>query len=225
MADPPKNIPPSELFQLLSTMPRAHRMVPFPRCIPGTDEPIGMVAIWPLREGEIIQAQAAAKAYMSDSLKIAGGQQESESAYEKIFNNVMATEMLQRACRRTKKNQETGEWEPELNLPMFLKASDIRANVTHDEIGVLFNSYVLVQREIGPIVNELSKAECESWQRVLAEGGRTAGLPFLSWGALIDLLSFMVDRIKSLQTALVSAGSQPSDMSTISEDSDDVASE
>jgi hypothetical protein len=214
MAGPPNDITPAELFQQLSTMPRPHQMVDFPRKAPGTNDAIAKVPIWPLRESELLAAQASATSYVHDNLKLQWGEREPDHGYKEVYNNAVATEILQRACRRAKLNAESGEWEPQLNLPLFPKASDVRAQLTHDEISVLFSEYMLVQRSLGPIVNDLSKEECEAWLKVLSEGGRHAGLPFLSWGALIDLVNFMVSQIKSLQTELSSAGSPQNDTSS-----------
>ncbi len=223
MANPPDTIKAADLYQKLLTMPRSHRMVDMPRCMPGTDEPVGKVAMWPLREQDLLAAQASAVSYVHDILKIQWAEREPDHGYREAYNNALVTEILQRACRKTKLNEESGEWEPLLNLPLFPKASDVRAQLVHDEIAVLFNSYMLVQRELGPIVNDLTREECKAWIKVLKEGGGSAGLPFLSWGALIDLLNFSVSLIRTLETDLSSAGSPPESSSTDSVDSESSA--
>ncbi|MFA5186334.1 MAG: hypothetical protein WC551_07665 [Patescibacteria group bacterium] len=206
MALPPTNIEAVDLYERLTSMPRPHEMVPFPRK-DAEGNPMGQIPIWPLKENEILQAEAAATAYtrklLENTPQPTGGD---DFGYREVYNNAMCTEILQRACRKVKVNPETGESTPFLNLPLFLKTADLRNALIHDEIGVLFNEYMLVQRQLGPIANQLSKVECEAWLKRLQEGGERMGLSFFSWAALIDLVSFMVDRITSLQTELSSAG-------------------
>jgi hypothetical protein len=212
MASPPKDIEPADLYERLTAMPRPHEMVDFPRCN-AEGEPVGKVAMWPLREQEILQAQAAATLYtrkiLADPETQGQGRTGDDHGYLEVFNNAMTTEILHRACRRTKWDEERREWVAHLGTPMFPRSADVRASLLHDEIAVLFNEYMLVQRRLGPITNQLSKAECEAWIRRLQEGGERIGLPFFSWGALIDLLSFSVDRIVNLERELSSAGSPP----------------
>jgi hypothetical protein len=211
MAMPPKDITPIDLFERLTAMPRPHEMVDFPRK-DADGVAIGRVAMWPLREQEILQAQAAAtlftrKILADDDTKKSGD----DHGYLELYNNAVSVEILQRACRRTKWDDEKSEWVAHLTTPMFPKSSDLRERLLHDEIGVLFNDYMLVQRRLGPITHQLSKPECEAWIKRLQEGGERVGLPFFSWGALIDLVSFSVDRIASLEKALSSAGSPQDD--------------
>lgn len=214
MAGPPDNIHPVDLYQYLTTMPRPHRMVDLPRKAPDSDAPVAQVPIWPLREAELLAAQASAATYLHENLKLKWAENEPDLGYKEVFNNAVASEILQRAIRSSKYNEDTQEWEPVLNIPLYKRAADLRAAMTHDEISVMFNEYLLVSRELGPIINDISKVEFEAWIKRLTEGGSRAGLPFLSLGALIDLLNFSVDLIKSLRTELSSVGSLQSNTST-----------
>lgn len=212
MSGPPKDIADFDLFTRLSTAERPYELVDFPRLDPTTGEPVGKVAIVVLKEQEILQAQAAATKFAHENLQLRYAQNEPDAGYCEVLNNALASEILQRAVRKAIPDPDApGSWIAKTNLPVFVKAGDMRANLTHDEISCLYNSYAIVQRNLGPIASSLSKDECDAWLDKLEKGGSKHGLAFFSLGALIDLVQRSVERIAISRTEQSSAGSLPGD--------------
>lgn len=199
MAGPPKNIAPSQLWAALTTMPRAHRLVDFPRK-DADGKPVGQVAMWVLNQEEHSEATSSAERYTRGSLQagdakgIAG-----TTGYDGLFGNALAVEMLVRACRRPE----------DLSLPAFPGADAIRRVMTTDEVGVLFETYLMVQSELGPIVAEMSKEEVDTWCSRLEEGGSLYPFAGMSSETRLTLLRTLARRLASSRTDSSSAGTQP----------------
>jgi len=96
----------------------------------------------------------------------------------------------------------------------FPSADKMRVAFTSDEIAVLLQSYMMVQRELGPIVSRMSPEEMDAWIEKLQEGGAAFPLVLLSSEAKNDLVMHLVSRLSDSSTDTSSPGSQPSDGST-----------
>lgn len=206
MTRPPENIEASELWLALTAVPRPHRIVDFPRNLPGTNEPVGKLAIWPLTQEEQMASNAEADRFMKELLKNPQKKDEANLGYHHTFTNETAVQVLFRACRDpNSKNFEK---------PAFPSPGLLRAKLTADEIGVLFNSYLRVQSEVGPIVAYLSDEEMDAWLERIGEGGSLFPLDSLSWEMREQLLRHSAFRLRSFLTDTPSAGGPPDGSST-----------
>ena len=139
---------------------------------------------------------------------------EPRRGYDDTYNNQAACELLFRACRRI----------DDLALPFFPSPSAIRQNLTPDEVGTLFRSYLMVQTEIGPIIGHMSEDEITAYIKRLQEGGSVFPLALLSPDSLIALVLSMAKRLLPSATASISPGSpldsstSPSEISEITQD-------
>lgn len=194
----------SELWLALTALPRPHRTVPIPRNIPGTDMPIGEVAIWPLTQEEHHQANAAADDHVKKLLKDPQKKDEANIGYQNLFANELAVQQLWRACRDTNN----------LERPAFPSPGMLRMKLTTDEVGVLYNHFLTTQVEVGPIVAHMSEEEFEAWVRRLAEGGQSFFYDTLSWDVRNQLVLTMASRLADCWTDIGSPGSQPDEGSS-----------
>lgn len=202
MAGPPENVDASELWLALTQLPRPHRVVPFPRKLPNSEETVGETAIWPLTQEEQMASNVEADRFTKRLLKDPQKKEESNLGYEHTYANEVAVQVLYRACRNPK----------DLTKPAFPSASDMRAKMSTDEVGVLFSMYNTVQLEIGPIVAKMEKPEYEAWVLRLEEGGSAFPLDSLSWEQQRILLPFLASQLVSCWMAMCSLG-QPPDVS------------
>ena len=189
----PSDIDPADLWAQITALPRAHRVVPFPR--DGEDgQPIGEVAIWVLHQEERSAATLAAekkvRALMKDSMPQRG---ESSLGYDALFEDRATVEILYRACRKV----------GAIERPAFPSPDELAKRLTGDELAVLMRSYIRVQAELGPITADLSQDEVDAWVEVLATGGRRHPFDLLSTGGLLHLLRSMASRVWMSQTAKV----------------------
>jgi hypothetical protein len=208
---PPDNLSPAQLFVELSRMPRPYKIVPFPRKKPGTDEPVGYVALVPLDQAETLQATFAAELTIREKLPNA---KDGESrGYDIAFGDACAVEQLLRACREPS----------DVTKPVFPSASAVRT-LTADEIAVLFQSYLDARAEVGPIYSAMTDVEAEAWIDRLVVGGKEVGdaLSFFSSAATRLLLRTGVDRIRKLETERDSAGWRPESIEGSTTPSDDL---
>lgn len=203
---PPEEVPAGELWQLLQSLPRPMRKVPFPRTLPGSDEPIGEIVIWPLTQEEHHQANVAAeievRRRMGDE---APKKDDADIAYQNLVANEIAVQQLWRACR---------DVNDPVKLAAFPAPKVLRMSLTQDEVGVLYNHFLTTQVELGPIITRLEPAEYEAWVRRLAEGGAAFPFDLLSWDQRTTLVRTMASQLVSFWTATSSAGQQPDETST-----------
>jgi hypothetical protein len=193
VSGPPSNIDPGDLFLQITQMPRPSRLVPFPRKGPD-GEPVCQVAFWVMTQAEKMGAIAATEAWVRKQLKDAlASATEARRGYEDLYANRASLEILFRAARHPQ----------DLTKPFFRTQKDIADHLTQDEVAVLFNAYLRLEHELGPIVSELSDTEMEAWLLTLATGGATVPLDSLSWGARTQLMSFLARRalISSMGTS------------------------
>lgn len=200
-AEPPKEEQEasSELWHLLTAVPRPHRKVPLPRNLPGTNEPIGEVPIVPLTHGELIESNAAAEQRMRTMFKDENKKDELNLGYQHSFANELAVQHLWRACRDPN----------DLDKPAFPSPKAMSLKMTGDEIGVLYNSFLTVQSELGPITSSMSDEEYEAWVRRISEAGTADPFDSLSWDLQRTLVVSMASQLASYWTDTSSAGSPP----------------
>jgi hypothetical protein len=178
-------------------MPRAHRVVEFPRVNPQTGEPIGRVAIWVLTQDERIRAAANAERATRELLGDAMPGRKSSQGAEDIYENNAACEVLFRACRDV----------DDLDRPAFPSVAAIKQFLSVDEVAVLLRLYTEVQAEIGPIVSHMSEGDVNAWIDRLAEAGSMVPLSLLAPTALGDLVTSMARRLSPSPTASSLVGS------------------
>lgn len=212
---PPKNLDPSDLWSQITTLPRAHRVVPFPR----NDRdglPIGKVAICVLEGDEVTLSNINAEKHARDQYKKIVGElpknDEVNEAYSKAFNARATREIIFRSCKKAH------ECEPDDRgvclvdhdkLSSFFPTLESIGKLSTDEQAVLANHYFYTQAEVGPIVANMSQAEMDAWIEVLGKGGSTAPLALLSLDQASGLLMYMASRLYNLLTATDSPTTQP----------------
>ncbi len=123
MAGPPDTLEASELWLALTKIPRPHKLVDIPRCFPGTDTPVGQVAIWPLSQEEQMAANAEADKFTKALLKAPQKRDEANFGYQDTFANEVAVQILSRVCRDPNN----------LEKPAFPSPKLMRQHLTADE--------------------------------------------------------------------------------------------
>lgn len=206
----------SQIWQLLTAIPRPTRKVPLPRNLPGTRESIGEIPVWPLTHGELIESNAAAEQRMRTLFKDENKKDELNLGYQHSFANELAVQHLWRACRDPN----------DLNKPAFPSPKAMSLQFTGDEIGVLYNHYLTVQSELGPITSTMSDEEYEAWIRRIAESGSTDPFDSCSWDLQRTLVRIMASQLLDYWTVTSSATSQPDDdTSPLSSDNEQINSD
>ena len=195
----PDQLPPSELWIKLSSTSRPTKEVPFPRKDPATGEPIGMMLMRPLTQGEILAAQASAEIFAKSLLQehpdLVGHIQNSP-----IYENACACEFIFRSCRRIDNP----------TLPIFPTAASVRdpnVGLTNDECSVLMDQYEIVQYELGPIASYMTEEAQEALIKRLREGGSAVPLASISSAQRIALIMHLVSRHPTSPTDRSSVGS------------------
>jgi hypothetical protein len=204
-AGPPPNIDSTDLWTRLTTLPRPHTEVAFPRKDPSTGLPMAdKVAIWVLTESELMAARSSADAYAHEILLKPQKSGDANLGYQEIYRNSCVIEIVWRCCRSRLNIQ----------VPAFPSTKAIRQVFTSDEIAVLFQAYCLWQRESGPILSLMDVAEKDAWLEVLRDGGSRVPLAQLASESVIDLLMHSVSRLPKSPEASGSPGSPPSESSS-----------
>lgn len=199
---PPADMPASVLWTEITKLPRAHRLVDFPRK-KADGASTGQLAIIVLKQEETLAAQGEAEKFAKATLKrldLSVNKAEENTAYTNIFQNELAAQVLYRACKRAE----------DMTRPAFPSAGELRRELTTDEIGVLSNAYVRTQAELGPILAEMTDEEREVWIERLVEAGDTLPLAFLSQDMHDRLTLFLARAYLKSRTANTSPGSQDS---------------
>lgn len=191
---PADNITPRDLWQQLTAMPRAHRMIDFPRKGPDGN-PVGELAMWVLLQEEVISATGDAEKRVQRMLKDAGGKE----GYDSLMELWLSCELLFRCCRKPE----------DISKKLFPTVEDIAKHLTTDEIGVLVFNYRTVQSELGPIVSEMSQEEMDAWIEKLAKGGALFPFDLLSTGMRNRLMIYMASRLYPSPTDSSSPGTPP----------------
>jgi len=142
-------------------------------------------------------AEKIAKEHLKDSKK-------DELGYERLFTDAVCVEVLFRACRDAE----------DVSKPAFPSPKSIRHALTTEECAMLFQHYLTVQLELGPMVVTMSDDEVEAWITRLAEGGSSFPFDMLSSDLQKILLLHMAYQLRSLPTDKSFAGSLPEESST-----------
>ncbi len=199
---PPKTEEPSELWRKITTMPRPHEVVDFPR-LDESGEPVARLAMWVLTQEE--QSNAAAEALrttrkklleQADSKALPG---EDGEAFRNVYDNVAACEILHRACRQA----------DDLSRPFFPSSNEMRKHLSVDEVGVLVSCYYEVQSKLGPIVSMMTEDEYHAWVEKLSEGAAVFPLGRLSSQARTELTMRLASDLWKCWTANSSPTSPP----------------
>ena len=205
MAGPPENIEPSALWLALTAVPRPHRVVDLPRAFPGTGKSVGQIALWPLTQEEQMICTAEADRFVKGILKDSQKKDEANLGYAHLFANETAVQVLFRACRDASNPPES------LKASAFPSTKGLRHEFTADEISTLFEMYITVQLEVGPVTAFMTDDEMEAWIRRIEEGGSALPFDLLAPQAQKSLLVFMASQLVTFWTATISAGSPPDD--------------
>ena len=197
---PPQDIPASQLWLKLASQERPSQIVDFPRR--GSDgAPIGQLRIRILTQEEQMVCTAAAEKIAKEHLK---DSKKDELGYERLFTDAVCVEVLFRACRDAE----------DVSKPAFPSPKSIRHALTTEECAMLFQHYLTVQLELGPMVVTMSDDEVEAWITRLAEGGSSFPFDMLSSDLQKILLLHMAYQLRSLPTDKSFAGSLPEESST-----------
>lgn len=189
---------PSELWTALTAIPRPTRKVPFPRNIPGTQQPIGFVQMWPLTQDEQHAANASADRFAKELMKDPQRKEDANLGYYHAYTNDLAIQVIYRACRDVNDIERAAFPSPKL----------LRQHLTTDEAGVLFAKYCTMQAEIGPIRAKMTKQEYEALIIRIAEGGSADPLDSISLEQRKSLTVFLASRLVACWTAMSVAGLQ-----------------
>lgn len=189
---PNKDITPKDLWNQVTKLPRAHRVVDFPRKDKDGNHP--KVAIWVLSQNETIECTAATENFVrkfyKDQCGVLPNKDDMSGGYSTIFENRASMEILFMCCRDPQ----------DLNKSFFQTVNAV-GNFTNDEIAVLMQHYLIIKSQLGPIIAELSQVEMDAWISRLTIGGEAANpLGSLSLGQLSSLLMYMASQLKSSQT-------------------------
>ena len=197
MLQTPNEPKPSELFEALSATPRPHRIIDFPRYDKATGEPVARVAIWVLSQAEQMAAAAEAEAYTRKVLKGAiPGTNDARRGYDDLYNNAAAIEILFRALRK----------KDDIKQPAFATPKELRA-LSVDEVGVLFQEYLVTQHQLGPIVTKMTEEDLDMWLARIKEGADAFPFARLSLETWVDLTLSLASRALNSSTVNSSSGS------------------
>lgn len=198
MSGPPADIPASELWLKLSAKERPSRVVDFPR--KGEDgEPVGQLRIRVLTQEEQMICAAAAEKVARDHLKES---KKDDLGYERLFSDALSVEVLFRSCRDIN----------DVSKALFPSPKALRAALSTEECGMLFQHYLTVAVELGPTALTMSDEELEAWINRLADGGSAFPFDLLSSDLQTILVVYMARQLKLLR-ANSSAGSPPDESS------------
>lgn len=205
-AGPPKNVEPADLWTRLTTLPRPHTEVAFPRRDSATGQWMtDKVGLWVLTEAELMSCRAAADIYAKDLLdKNAPKSGDASLGYLDIYRNALVVEVVWRACRN-----------PQALLgPAFPSTAMIRRYLTSDELAVLFQAYSTFQVESGPMLSSMTKDEMDAWIEALVEGGSAVPLARMPLGSVTELLMHSVSTLRKSRRGNGSAGSPDGELSS-----------
>jgi hypothetical protein len=178
---PPTNISATDLWMQITAMPRPHRIVDFPRTDPN-GQPVAQVAIVVLTQQESFAVSTSTERFVKKMLKDNGAtasRDERSDGYETLYETRACIEILWRACKKAD--------DPTKN---FFPTVEAIAQLTTDEVGVLFRAYGTVRIEIGPVVQMMTQEEYDAWIERLAVGGSAVPLSFMTLAAQTELLMY-----------------------------------
>lgn len=200
MSGPPKDIEPSQLWLKLSSTERPFKLVDFPR-LNAEGEAVGQMAVRVLTQEEQMISTVAAEDFCRKYLKDA---KKDELGYSRLFSDAYCVEVLYRACRDADDPQR----------PSFPSPKSIREQLSIDECGKLFEHYLTVSLEFGPLVSQMSDDEMEAWIDKLAEGGSAFLFDTLSSDLQRVVLMHMAYQLRPSRTDNSSVGELPEESSS-----------
>lgn len=196
---------PHELFGILSSTEKVHRIVDFPRK-DASGKPLFELALVLLTQQEVMSATANAEKTLK---KLTGTStpavSQTQAEYD-LYNNCLAVELLFRACKHPN----------DLSKNIFPTPLAISDALSTDEIAILANNYQRMKTELGPIVGAMSEDEIEIYINNLIEGGKstTYFLDLLSSGMQSQLIVAMASRLQSYRMDKSSVSLPQSDTTT-----------
>jgi hypothetical protein len=197
MAGPPTDIPASQLYLALSSATRPNKVVEFPRYDDDGKSP-GELRIQILTQRDQMaastEAERVARKHMKEGKK-------GDIGYERLYTDALCIEILWRACRSFE----------DPKYPSFPSPSWMQENLTTEEAAKLFDHYLTVQLELGPMTNQMTEEECEAWIDRLVEGGSGFPLNLLTSEQQQLLLMYMAFQLRPSPTVSVSASEPPGD--------------
>lgn len=200
---PPKDMNPVDLWAQITTLPRAHRVVPFPRNN-ADGVSVGSIAIVVLDSDDVMLANINAEKYARDQYKKIVGEipksDEHSPAFREAFNARATREIIFRSCYKS------NECSPDLRgvcttdhakLAKLFPTMEAIGKLSTDELAVIMRHYMQTQAEVGPIVANMSQVEMDAWIEVLSKGGSAAPLALLTSDQASDLMMYMASRLCS----------------------------
>jgi len=179
---------------------RPFKLVDFPRRGPDGN-PIGQIAIRVLTQEEQMICTAAAEDFCRKHIK--NGKND-EIGYARLFSDAYCVEVLHRVCRDA---DDPGR-------AAFPTAHSIREQLSVDECGKLFEHYLTVSLEFGPLISQMSDEEMEAWIDRLAEGGSAFLFDSCSPDLQRIVLMHMAYQLRPSRTDSFSAGQLPDESSS-----------
>jgi hypothetical protein len=204
---PPKDVPASELWLAMTTLPVPHVIEDMPVKEPIYGKSIGKVAIVPLSPEELQISRTVAGQWATKRTGETPKNGEESPAYFAVMASEAAVQILWRALRDPN--------DPTLKKPAIPAAMLLRqAPFTDDIHVVLMRMYTRACVVCGPIVATMTDEERDAWLDALEEGGSAFPLDLLSSDMKTELLMHSVARLKKCQTANGLRGPQPDGAST-----------
>lgn len=191
---PPKDEDASDLWAKITTLPRAHKVVDFPRN-DADGSSIGRVAIVVLTGDEVHLANLNAEKFIRKAYKDTMGEvpkvDEMSGSFKSMYNSRAAREILFRSCKKADHCEPGHDGVCIVDhdkMNAFFPTQEAIGKLTTDEAAVLMGQYLQTQSALGPIVKLMSQAEMDNWLEMLARGGSVDPLVFLSSEDVIRLL-------------------------------------
>jgi len=216
---PPENSDPVDVWTQVITLPRAHRVVPFPR-MNADGVSIGDVAICVLTGEEVYLANMNADAFLRKEQKRIMGEVPKTDELSATQRNMLqlrqTVEILFRSCKKADQcfPDERGVCTTDhSSFSPFFPTKEAVNKLGTDESAVLMIHYMQTQAEVGPIHSGMSQAEMDAWIELLGKGGSRAPLALLSSDQMNEFLMYMASQLHALRTDSCSPGT-PLEQST-----------
>lgn len=200
---PPRDVHPVDLWAQITTLPRAHRVVPFPRnSADGVS--VGNIAIVVLDSDDVMLANINAEKFAREQYKKIVGEipkaDEVSAAFREAFNARATREILFRSCYKADECQPDARGvctTDHAKLSKLFPSMEAIGKLSTDETAVIMRHYMQTQAEVGPIVSNMSQVEMDAWIEVLGKGGGAAPLALLSSDQANALMMYMACRLCS----------------------------
>lgn len=212
---PPQDSDPVDVWTQVTTLPRAHRVVPFPR-MNADGAPVCTVAICVLTGDEVYLSNMSAAAFMRKEQKRVFGEvsksDELTPQLRSIAEGRATCEVIFRSCKKPDQcvPDERGVCTTDhASLRPFFPTMEAIGKLSTDEQAVLARHYMQTQAEVGPIHSGMSQAEMDAWIELLGEGGSRDPLASLSLAQTSELMMYMASLLKRSPTDTCLPGTLP----------------